>query len=340
MNDYTLEDLNEVLDKLIRTNLRYEKKGSELKEITKWANNFMCVYKITNTINNKIYIGSTCEMTPRRRFTRHLRDLKDGVHFNIHLQRAYDKYGDVFHFEILELLPFEDDYVKSKNKIESIEQKYINDTNCCDWRIGYNESQNVHGGFNNCTWDDIERRAGVKPDILKRYFELLENTDLTFKQIDDKIYEETGFHRKLAYKIYFGYSFRGLARGRNFRERQPRDSIRGELSTKSKLNTEQVKEIINLFVNYPDVSIEAMAKKYNVNRSTIWCIYQKRNWKHLTQDIVFPERPNELKHRLIRTDKKGQIVPDCEQCSKYSECYIRQNFYPDFLKFCQKIDKT
>lgn len=59
-----------------------------------------CVYQIQNILNNKSYIGSTKDL--RKRILRHLNDLKRGKHHSIPLQRAYDKYGDVFNFIILE----------------------------------------------------------------------------------------------------------------------------------------------------------------------------------------------------------------------------------------------
>lgn len=59
------------------------------------------VYIITNTINNKIYIGETTNLESR--FTEHLRRLLSKRHVNEHLQNAVNLYGiDVFKFDILE----------------------------------------------------------------------------------------------------------------------------------------------------------------------------------------------------------------------------------------------
>lgn len=49
-------------------------------------------------IGNKIYIGSSKNLNKRR--GRHLSDLNRGIHSNIYLQRAFDKYLD-FEFSIL-----------------------------------------------------------------------------------------------------------------------------------------------------------------------------------------------------------------------------------------------
>jgi group I intron endonuclease len=49
------------------------------------------IYKIT--INNKIYIGSAINFKSRRR--QHLHYLKNNKHQNKHLQRLFNKYGDI-----------------------------------------------------------------------------------------------------------------------------------------------------------------------------------------------------------------------------------------------------
>lgn len=59
------------------------------------------IYAIKNKVNGKIYVGrSVC--VPRR-LRQHLRDLRRSRHFNQHLQRAFNKYGeDQFELIVLE----------------------------------------------------------------------------------------------------------------------------------------------------------------------------------------------------------------------------------------------
>jgi group I intron endonuclease len=58
------------------------------------------LYKIINKINGKFYIGSSDNI--KRRFNRHLYDLKKNKHDNIHLQNAWNKYGkENFEFQFL-----------------------------------------------------------------------------------------------------------------------------------------------------------------------------------------------------------------------------------------------
>jgi len=65
------------------------------------------IYRITNTINGKFYIGSAVNL--RVRWNLHRSALLHKVHGNPKLQNAWNKYGpDAFTFEVLELvlLPF------------------------------------------------------------------------------------------------------------------------------------------------------------------------------------------------------------------------------------------
>ena len=58
------------------------------------------VYQITNKITGDFYIGSSSNIQARRR--KHRWELRNGVHGNEHLQRAWNKYGeDAFVFETI-----------------------------------------------------------------------------------------------------------------------------------------------------------------------------------------------------------------------------------------------
>lgn len=90
------------------------------------------VYKITNTINGKFYIGSSGDIETR--WTTHINSLNRGNHHSKHLQRSWNKYGSLFFiFSIIE-------------KIEISEQLIIREQHYLDvllpWNrlIGYNIS--------------------------------------------------------------------------------------------------------------------------------------------------------------------------------------------------------
>lgn len=75
------------------------------------------IYKITNIINGKIYVGSAVNLITRQ--INHFSNLRKCKHCNILLQRAFNKYGEEnFIFEILE-------EVKDKTKLLEREQYYL-----------------------------------------------------------------------------------------------------------------------------------------------------------------------------------------------------------------------
>jgi group I intron endonuclease len=114
------------------------------------------VYQIRNTINGKIYIGSSKEI--EERWKRHLKDLQDGRHHNIKLQRAFNKYGEAaFVFEVIELA--------DPNCLLIREQSYLDNN-----KNGYNIGLHASGGdnlTNNPNREEIIKRKGEGPKKAK-----------------------------------------------------------------------------------------------------------------------------------------------------------------------------
>jgi len=86
------------------------------------------IYCIKNVITNKMYIGSSINIS--KRFYHHKKMLLNNIHHSIKLQNSYNKHGiDNFVFEILEI-------VDDKLKLIETEQKYIDTYNT--FKCGYN----------------------------------------------------------------------------------------------------------------------------------------------------------------------------------------------------------
>ena len=66
------------------------------------------IYKITNKLNGKYYVGSAININYgcRGRWACHIRGLNGNYHYNHHLQSAWNKYGkDTFEFQIVDIVP-------------------------------------------------------------------------------------------------------------------------------------------------------------------------------------------------------------------------------------------
>lgn len=86
------------------------------------------IYKIINTTNGKYYVGSSDNILSR--WNEHKNDLRKQKHQNIHLQRAWNKYGEInFEFLVVEEVPV--------NKLLVTEQMYLT---FCNKNVSYNIS--------------------------------------------------------------------------------------------------------------------------------------------------------------------------------------------------------
>lgn len=93
------------------------------------------IYKITCLKNNKIYIGSSKNLS--NRLYNHKYSLKNGIHKNVFLQKDWNYYGEEnFKFEIIEYC--------DEDKQYELEQKYLNELKPF-YRLGngYNILENV-----------------------------------------------------------------------------------------------------------------------------------------------------------------------------------------------------
>lgn len=91
------------------------------------------IYTITNTANNKFYVGSTNDAISRRYV--HWRRLRTGVHHSAHLQAAWNKYGEAaFQFSVVETYTTKEDMLAAEQRWLD---KYVDTPSC------YNFSKNA-----------------------------------------------------------------------------------------------------------------------------------------------------------------------------------------------------
>ena len=82
-------------------------------------NNNSGIYLIKNNINNKVYVGSAANITTR--WNSHKSALNSQKHKNIHLQRAWNKYGATnFCFSVIELCDKKELIIKEQTQINKL----------------------------------------------------------------------------------------------------------------------------------------------------------------------------------------------------------------------------
>ena len=149
------------------------------------------VYKITNNLNNKCYIGISTNIKERWKY--HKNKYNWSREYNKLLYRAFIKYGlENFTFEILEECKVEELSNKEKYYI-SMFDAYNN---------GYNATT---GGEDNCG-DAHPGHKLIKEDIIdiRTRYNNLERKNEVYKLYKDRI-GESGFH-----KIWNGTTWKGI----------------------------------------------------------------------------------------------------------------------------------
>lgn len=113
--------------------------------------NYMYIYKITNTINGKVYIGQTYNRSIYERFKGHLKSAKP-THPML-IDRAIYKYGKE-NFIVEQI-----DEANSLSELNEKEQYWIKFYNSTDRNIGYNLTTGGEGGntYLNKSKEDLDK---------------------------------------------------------------------------------------------------------------------------------------------------------------------------------------
>jgi group I intron endonuclease len=193
------------------------------------------IYKITNTINGKFYIGQSVRLNGRK--YNHFYSLRNGDHHSKHLQNAFNKYGEeVFIFNILlycepeELTYYEQKLVDLWNPEYNARKECVNNSLGCsaseETKIKMSESQSKRSSLtyfrsnNKLIFDEKKEAKRIlkdgftfymsnkELDILAKYFRYLEKDDEQIKSSLIKFcrrynieYDERKFKNKINFAI-------------------------------------------------------------------------------------------------------------------------------------------
>lgn len=206
------------------------------------------IYKITNKINNKIYIGQTTNY--KRRFAEHKRQ-RSGNEPEKVLYQAFSKYGiENFNFEIIE-------ECENYNEREIFWIKYYNSL----VPNGYNMTE---GGENPPVFHGEDHYMAIHTwEDINNIIQLLQNTNLSIEEIAKKTQ-------------YNASSINRINKGELWFKKDLIYPLRANI-TKDFLN-EQALNIINDLKN-TTLTQKEIAKKYNVSRTTVTAINNGQNHK-------------------------------------------------------------
>lgn len=110
------------------------------------------IYKITNLITGRVYIGSAVKVRSRK--NNHYSELRRSLHNNSHIQKSWNKYGeDNFCFEVLEYC--------SKKELRILETKYCEEYECLS-NSGYNIADILEWNPHKSTKEIDWKAAGKK----------------------------------------------------------------------------------------------------------------------------------------------------------------------------------
>lgn len=146
---------------------------------TEWPECPTGVYRIRNTVNGKLYVGSTASATFRRRWRQHVMDLRRGNHHSPHLQAAWNKYGeDAFEFEVLLECPPED--------CLRLEQECIDGFRSANPKCGYNINPVAGSSLGATRSEEVRKRCS---ETAKRIHARPEVKELRAQVMNDPEYK-------------------------------------------------------------------------------------------------------------------------------------------------------
>lgn len=252
---------------------------SDIFELSKEKLNKTGIYCIFNIKNNKYYVGQTNSLTKYgglfKRLERHIISLRKDEHYNILLQRAFNKYGEnCFRFQILEICS--EDQLTNKeiywgtfyNSLSPDGYNFIlgeesrSFSYCTKQKMSKNHA-NV-SGYNNpmCKWSKIDEFGGIDR-IVK-----LKDSGLSI----DKIANMIGVSRQsfYAYLSYKGLSWKEIGKYSTLNSNYEKINNLGGINKIIELKElGKSKEDVLCFFNVSHHSFDNFLKKNNVTWSNL-----------------------------------------------------------------------
>ena len=243
------------------------------------------IYKITNKETGMVYVGQSRNI--QKRWSEHKRDLRNGAHRNDKLQKAYNKYGvKAFAFEVIEYCTIEE--------LNEKETYWCNELNALDRYKGYNLGEaggqpmlgrhhTIKARKKMSEYHKVHSVGKGKGFYGKKHSkETLAKISQALK--GKMVGEKNGMYGRCGIlNPFFGTKHSPETRKKM---RENHADFTGEKHPKAKFTEKEVKHIIDLLLS--GVPTKKVASDYDVSISCIAGIRTHKNWRYLTEGIVFP----------------------------------------------------
>lgn len=233
------------------------------------------IYKITNTINNKVYIGQSKDIMRRWRVHKN-RAFVPNREYDKYLYRAFRKYGlEAFKFEIIEEC--------SIDELDEKEKNYILQYHSCIDTYGYNETCGYDSPQYGLSGENHPNHKLTTEEVyyIRECYNHHLNKDDVYEEFSDKL-SKSGFH-----KIWLGQNWREVHMDVFTEENRQyylyqRNSHPGSTNGRAKLTEEMVIDIRIRKKNGEKLSDVYKDYKYTgITLGSFKNTWSNQNWKNI-----------------------------------------------------------
>lgn len=259
------------------------------------------IYAITNVRDCKKYIGQSVNI--HKRWNEHQYALEHNKHFNIHLQRAWNR-GDRFEFSVIEEC--------EEEKLNEREIYWIAYYNATDCRFGYNMC--IGGGTTTgrvCS-EETRRKIANSNRGRKHSADVVKKRNETFrKRMADPVYrEQTRKRRSEAAKKRGDPWNKGKRSSEETRRRQS-ESLKGKKKPKSQ--GEKLRELYS-----GEKSITAKLKECDVVQIRLRFLSGERQCD-IHRD--YPQITTQTLYDIVRNRRWKSVPNTIEELEEMETCY-------------------
>lgn len=227
----------------------------------------MIIYKGTNKVNGKVYIGLTVR-TLKIRLMEH--KYKSTVNPN-YLYRAIRKYGwDSFDWEVI-------DTANSHEELNEKEKYWISFHCSNNNKYGYNETAGGDGILGYSHSEETRQKMSASRKGHRGYMKGKRHTEVTKKKISEATKGKNNPMYGTKGELSPNY---GKKHTEETKKLMSQNSPKGSQSKNAKLTEEKVKRIKGLLQE--GITKAEIARRFNVSRATIINISKEKVWKHVS----------------------------------------------------------